>query len=56
MKKEKKTMIECVDFAYVGTDQQFNDFLKSVIRDYVSEDKIQPGAEPNAPDDINQIA
>ena len=42
MKKNTAPKIESVSFVYVGTDNQFNNFLKSVIHDYLSEDKASP--------------
>lgn len=41
-RKETKSIIETVEFVYVGSDKQFNNFMKAVIRDYVSDDKIIP--------------
>ena len=38
MRKQKEIIIKTVSFAYVGKDKDFNLFLKSVIRDYLSED------------------
>ena len=45
MKKNNSLPIENVTFEYVGTDKQFNEFLRSVIRDYVSDDKTLPTQE-----------
>ena len=45
MKKNNSLPIESVTFEYVGTDKQFNEFLRSVIRDYVSDDKTLPPQE-----------
>lgn len=33
-RKENPIIVESVEFDYVGTDEQFNTFLKSVIKDY----------------------
>jgi len=41
-RKESKPVIETVEYVYVGNNKQFNDFMKAVIRDYVSDDKIYP--------------
>ena len=41
-KNDKKPTINTVSFVYSGTDQQFNQFLKAVIHDYVSDDKTAP--------------
>ena len=45
MKKNNSLPIERVTFEYVGTDKQFNEFLRSVIRDYVTDDKTLPQQE-----------
>ena len=39
MKKENKLEIESVSYEYVGTDKEFNAFLKNVIREYINDDK-----------------
>ena len=39
MKKENKLEIESVSYEYVGTDKEFNAFLKNVIREYIDDDK-----------------
>lgn len=31
-RKENPIIVESVDFDYVGTDEQFNTFLKSIIK------------------------
>lgn len=36
-RKSEPVIIESVFYNYTGTDEQFNTFLKSVIKDYVSE-------------------
>ena len=48
MKKHNSLPIESVTFEYVGTDKQFNEFLRSVIHDYVSDDKTLPQQENNS--------
>ena len=45
MKKNNSLPIERVTFEYVGTDKQFNEFLRSVIRDYVTDDRTLPEQE-----------
>ena len=45
MKKNNSLPIERVTFEYVGTDKQFNEFLRSVIHDYVTDDKTLPQQE-----------
>ena len=39
MKRENKLEIEAVSYEYVGTDKEFNAFLKNVIREYIDDDK-----------------
>lgn len=34
--------IRSVEFVYIGTDTQFSAFLKSVITDYLSENRLIP--------------
>ena len=45
MKKNNSLPIERVTFEYVGTDKQFNEFLRSVIHDYVTDDSTLPEQE-----------
>ena len=45
MKKNNSLPIERVTFEYVGTDKQFNEFLRSVIHDYVTDDMTLPEQE-----------
>lgn len=44
-RKRDPIIIDSIFFNYVGTDEQFNLFLKSVIKDYISEDKMLPDDE-----------
>lgn len=44
-RKAEPIIIESVEFDYVGTDNQFKDFLRSIIKDYLSEDKLRPEEE-----------
>lgn len=44
-RKENPIIVESVEFDYVETDEQFNTFLKSVIKDYVSENNLLPDDE-----------
>ena len=37
-RKKEPIIIDSIFFNYVGTDEQFNVFLKNVIKDYISED------------------
>ena len=55
MRKDTAPKIESVSFVYVGTDNQFNNFLKSVIHDYVTDDKTLPELE-NADHNEQNIA
>ena len=41
-RKPEPIIIESVEFDYVGTDEQFNTFLKSVVKDYISENNLLP--------------
>ena len=40
MSAEKKTKISSVHYKYVGTDEQFNSFIKNVIQDYIAYDNV----------------
>lgn len=44
-RKAEPIIIESVEFDYVGTDNQFKDFLRNIIKDYLSEDKLRPEEE-----------
>ena len=44
-RKAEPIIIESVEYDYVGTDNQFKDFLRNIIKDYLSEDKLQPEEE-----------
>ena len=55
MKKNNSLPIERVTFEYVGTDKQFNEFLRSVIHDYVTDDRTPPEQE-NADHNEQNIA
>ena len=41
-RKPKMPIIELVEFYYSGSDKQFNEFLKAVVREYVVDDKLIP--------------
>ena len=45
MQTEKKIKISSVHFKYVGTDEQYNAFIKSVIKDYITDDSLLPDAD-----------
>ena len=36
-------------YNYVGTDEQFNTFIKSVVKDYITEDSLLPDQEEEIP-------
>ena len=46
MARKRKENISEVMFSYVGTDEQFDEFLKMLVHDYLSVDqpytKVQP--------------
>ena len=44
-RKAEPIIIESVEYDYVGTDNQFMDFLRNIIKDYLTEDKLQPEEE-----------
>ena len=44
-RKAEPIIISTVEFDYVGTDEQFNTFLKSVVKDYISENNLLPDAD-----------
>lgn len=41
-RKENSIIVESVEFDYVGTDEQFDTFLKSIIKDYLTENHLLP--------------
>ena len=45
MQTDKKTKISSVHFKYVGTDEQYNAFIKSVVKDYITDDSLLPDTE-----------
>ena len=45
MQTDKKTKISSVHFKYVGTDEQYNVFIKSVVKDYITDDSLLPDTE-----------
>ena len=44
-RKAEPIIISTVEFDYVGTDEQFNTFLKSVVKDYISENNLLPNED-----------
>lgn len=47
MKTESKPRIESISFDYVGKEKQFNEFLRALIRDYLSDGSIAPPEKPD---------
>ena len=45
MQTEKKTKISSVHVKYVGTDEQYNAFIKNVVKDYITDDSLLPDTE-----------
>ena len=45
MATENKTKIQSVHYNYIGTDEQFNAFIKSIVKDYITEDSLFPDQE-----------
>ncbi len=44
-RKRNEPVIVEVAYEYIGSDRQFNDFLKSVIREYISSAPEAPEAK-----------
>ena len=42
-RKNTMPVIRSVEFYYTGSDKQFNDFLKAVVRDYIANDRVTSG-------------
>lgn len=49
-RKIETPIVETVEFYYNGTDKQFNLFLKAVIKEYISDDKLLPDDNEKAPE------
>lgn len=47
MRIDNKPKIESVIFDYTGSEKQFSDFLRAVVREYLSEDKTKPEEKTN---------
>ena len=45
MATENKTKSQSVHYNYIGTDEQFNAFIKSIVKDYITEDSLLPDQE-----------
>jgi hypothetical protein len=41
-RKSMPVVIETVHYGYVGSDDQYNTFLKSIIKDYISDNNLLP--------------
>ncbi len=41
-RNSESIIISSVEFNYIGSDEQFNAFLKSVVKDYISENHLLP--------------
>ena len=48
MTYKKRNNISEVSFTYVGTDDQFNEFLKMMLHDYLAVDSPYTGKETEA--------
>lgn len=46
-RKSEPIIIESVEFDYIGTDAQFNTFLKSIIKDYITGNNLLPDENEN---------
>lgn len=44
-KTNESSRIKSVQFEYVGTDEQFVNFLKCVFRDYITGSKVTSGEQ-----------
>ncbi len=47
MKTESKPKIGSVTFEYAGEEKQFNEFLRALIRDYLSDGSLTPSEKPD---------
>ena len=47
MKTDTKPKIGSVSFDYVGEEKQFNDFLRALIRDYLSDGSLTQSEKPD---------
>ncbi len=51
MKYKKRNNISEVNFTYMGTDEQFNDFLKMMVHDYLAVDSPYASQESERKED-----
>jgi hypothetical protein len=52
----ERSIIESVEFEYVGTTEQFNTFLKNIIKDYISENNMFPDINECINSDVKKTA
>ena len=53
MANTRKENIAEVTFSYVGTDEQFNEFLKMLLHDYLSVDQPYTKVQENFVDHVD---
>lgn len=53
MANTRKENIAEVTFSYVGTDEQFNEFLKMLVHDYLSVDQPYTKVQENFVDHVD---
>ena len=53
MANPRKENIAEVTFSYVGTDEQFNEFLKMLLHDYLSVDQPYTKVQENFVDHVD---
>lgn len=53
-KKNNEPKITQVIYYHSGTNEEFNHFLKSVVKDYISQGLEQPETEVHEPEDDMQ--
>ena len=54
MTYKKRNNISEVSFTYVGTDDQFNEFLKMMLHDYRAVDNPYPAKETEAEEPVTE--
>ena len=54
MTYKKRNNISEVSFTYVGTDAQFNAFLKTILHDYLAVDNPYAAENPDAEDSAEE--
>ena len=53
MVRKRKDNISEVTFSYVGTDEQFDEFLKMLVHDYLSVDQPYTKVQENFVDHVD---